>query len=127
MTQPQRPQVGGFAANRIQLSLFVRDFLTANIDSYSMQIYTAYKAAVLAQPRNRGKGPRKVSSYHSFLGHMYMLRQLGLVTYLKDTAGEVESEAAENRPYLAPKLFIQAVPEKLADPGWENPHRALYG
>ncbi|MBU1067769.1 hypothetical protein KKE60_08285 [Patescibacteria group bacterium] len=127
MTQPQRPKVGGFAPGRIQLSLFIRDYLTTNLDSYAMEIYTAYKQAVLAQPKNRGKGPRKVSSYHSFLGYMFMLRRLGLVTYLRDTAGEVETEEAENRPYLAPKHFIQAVPEKLSDPGWQNPHRALYG
>ncbi|KKL83468.1 hypothetical protein LCGC14_1974440 [marine sediment metagenome] len=127
MTPPQQPPIGGFAPGRIQLSLFIRDYLTSNSDSYAMQIYTAYKTAVLAQPKHRGKGPRKVSSYHSFLGHMFMLRQLGLISYLRDPAGEIESEEAENRPYLAPKHFLQAVPEKLSDIAWQNPHRALYG
>lgn len=127
MTAQQQPPIGGFAPGRIQLSLFIRDYLTTNSDSYAQQIHTAYKTAVLGMPRRRGKGPRKVSSYHSFLGYMFMLRQLGLVTYLRDKAGEIESEEAENRPYLAPKHFIQAVPEKLSDIAWQNPHRALYG
>ena len=123
----QQPNIGGFAPGRIQLSLFIRDYLTTNLDSYAQQIYTAYKTAVLAQPKNRGKGQRKVSSYHSFLGYMFMLRKLGLISYLRDPEGEVESEAAEGRPYLAPKHFLQEVPEKLSDPAWQNPHRALYG
>ncbi len=123
----QRPQIGGFAPGRIQLSIFIRDYLTSNLDSWSQEIHTAYKTAVLTQPKHRGKGPRKICSYHTFLGYMYMLRQLGLVTYLRDTSGEIESEEAENRPYLAQKHFVQAVPEKLSDPAWQNPHRALYG
>ncbi len=127
MVQPQRPQVGGFAPGRIQLSIFIRDYLTTNLDSWAMEIYTAYKTAVLAQPKHRGKGHRKVGSYQNFRDYMFMLRQLGLVTYLRDKAGEIETEDAENRPYLVPKHFIQAVPEKLSDPGWQNPHRALYG
>ncbi len=123
----QQPQIGGFHAGRIQLSPFIRDYLTVNLDSYATAIYKAYKEKVLAEPKRRGKGPRKICSYHSFLGYMYMLRQLGLVSYLRDPAGKIEEEAAENRPYLAPKHFIQAVTEKLSDPGWQNPHRALYG
>lgn len=119
------PNVGGWSPGRIQLSLFIRDFLADGEESWANEIYTAYKKAVEALPRHRGRGKRKVISYHNFLNYMYMLRKLGLIDYLR-TDGEIDTEVS-SKPYLAPKHFIQADMSRIGDPTWNNPHKALYG
>lgn len=127
----QQPSIGGWTPGRIQLSTFIRDFLATGQESWAHEIHQAYKKAVLATPRHRG-GKRRVISYGSFLNYMYILRKLGLIEYLRDAAGEIDSEEARDRlgapaPHLAPRHFIQANMSKINDPAWQNPRRALYG
>lgn len=128
----QRPTIGGWYLGRIQLSTFVRDFLSNGEESWAHEIYMAYKRAAEGVPLQRGKGKRKVISYHGFLDYMYMLRKLGLIEYLMTATGEVDTEEATggggvSAPYLAPKRFIKAVISRINDPAWQNPHQVLYG
>jgi hypothetical protein len=132
MVQRRLPKVGGWFPGRVQLSLFIRDYLSDGQESWSYEIHQAYKKAIEAIPRHRGQSKRKVISYHGFLNYMYMLRQLGLIEYLRTTTGEIDTEEAKDKgggpaPHLAPKHFIQANMGRINDPAWQNPHKALYG
>ena len=130
MIQPRR--IGGWYPGRIQLTTFIRDFLSSGEESWAHEIYMAYKRAAEGTPLRRGKRRRKTISYHGFLNYMYMLRKLGLIEYLLTTTGEVDTEEARDKsgapaPHLAPRRFIRAVMGKINDPAWQNPHEALYG
>jgi len=128
-----QPQIGGFQSKRVQLSLFVRDFLANGQESYAGEIYTAYKETAQAIPLYKSKRKRKVASYGTFRNYMWMFRTLGLIEYLRDASGEIDTEEAQMKggvgpaPHLAPKHYIQAVMSKISDPAWQNPARALYG
>jgi len=124
--------VGGWSPERIQLSPFIRDYLADGQESWSYEIYGAYKTAAQAEPLHRGRGKRKVISYHGFLNYMWMFRKLGLITYLQDPTGKIDTEEAKDKsgapaPHLAPKHFIRAEMSRIGDPAWQNPHKALYG
>jgi len=130
--RPRDIPVGGWSPGRIQLSTFIRDSLADGQESWAYEIYNAYRDAVQAVPLHRGRGKRKVISYHGFLNYMWMLRRLGLIIYLRDPVGEIDTEPAVDKsgapaPHLAPKHFIQADVSKIGDPAWQNPHKALYG
>lgn len=126
MTQKRQPSIGGWYPGRLQLSTFIRDFLANGEESWANEIYSAYKAAAEAIPKRRSKEPRKVISYHNFLTYTHMLRKLGLIEYLTTDGTNIDTEPS-SKPYLAPKHFIRAVPGRLQDPDWQNPHKALYG
>jgi len=126
------PRIGGWSLGRLQLSVFIQGYLANGQKSWAYEIYGAYRTAAEGIPLHRGKGKRKVISYHGFLNYMYMLRKLGLIEYLRDAAGEIDSEEAVDKsgapaPHLAPKHFIRADMSRIGDPAWQNPHRALYG
>ena len=126
-----QPTIGGWTPGRIQLSTFIHDYLAGGQESWAFEIHQAYKTAMLATPRHRG-GKRRVISYSSFLNYMYILRKLGLIEYLRDPEGEIDTEPAQDRlgapaPHLAPRHFIQANMSRINDPAWYNPRRALYG
>jgi len=123
---------GGWPKDRLQLSTFIQSYLAAGEESHAYEIYEAYKEAAQAIPLRRGKGKRKVISYHGFLNYMWKLRRLGLIEYLRDKAGEIDTEEAVDKsgapaPHLAPKHFIRADMSRIDDIGWQNPHKALYG
>lgn len=127
----QQPTIGGWTPGRIQLSTFIRDYLADGEESWAHEIHQAYKEAVLATPLHRG-GKRKVISYHGFLNYMWVLRKLGLIEYLRDAAGNIDIEEARDRlgapaPQLNPRHFIQANINRINDPAWQNPRKALYG
>lgn len=126
------PTIGGWSPGRIQLSTFIRDYLADGQESWAYEIYLAYKKAVEAMPKRRGRGKRKVISPGGFRNYMWMLRKLGLIIYLRDRAGKIDTEPAVDKsgalaPHLVPKHFIQADMSRIADPAWHNPHAALYG
>jgi len=136
-----QPGKGGWTPGRIQLSWFIHDYLENGQESWAFEIHQAYKKAIQATPRHRG-GKRKVISYSSFLNYMYILRKLGLIEYLRDLQGEIDTDEAKERlkkgetregwearnPVpLAPRHFIRANMSKIDDPAWYNPRKALYG
>ena len=124
-----QPSIGGWTPGRIQLSTFIHDYLAGGQESWAFEIHPAYKAAMLATPRHRG-GKRRVISYSSFLNYMYILRKLGLIEYLRDPEGEIDTEPARDLrgppAHLAPRHFIQANISRINDPAWYNPRKALY-
>ncbi len=127
---PRQPKVSGWSPGRLQLSLFIRDYLADGKESWAHAIYGAYALAVLETPLHRGRGRRKVISYHGFLNYMYMLRKLGLIEYVLED-GEIKTDEAldkgGNPAPLAKRQYIRAVMDRLGDPAWHNLHRALYG
>lgn len=127
-----KPIIGGWSPGRLQLSLFIRDYLANGEESWAYEIYREYKKAAQAIPMHRGKGKRKVISSDGFRDYMYMLRRLGLIEYLRTTTGEIDTDEAVDKsgapaPHLAPKHFIRANMSRINDPAWHNPHKALYG
>ena len=127
-----QPGAGGWPEGRLQLSTFIQNYLSSGEESWAYDIYRTYKKAAQDIPLRRGKRARRVISYHGFLNYMWMLRRLGLITYLRDREGEIDTEEAVDKsgapaPHLAPKHFIRADMGKINDPAWGNPHKALYG
>lgn len=129
---------GGWPEGRLQLSLFIKDFLADREDSWAQEIYSSYKTAAEQQPKRRGKGKRKTSSYHSFLVYMTILRRLGLIEYVPGPDSEAVSGLSikteeTDAPWLEidgrpPKRhYVRAVTGSLGDPAWNNPQKALRG
>lgn len=127
-----QPTIGGWSSGRLQLSTFIRDYLSGGQESWAHEIHQAYKKEITALPKQRGKGKRKVISYSGLLNYMWMLRKLGLIEYQRTPEGEIDTEEATDKsgapaPHLAPRHFIRANMGRINDPAWNNPHRALYG
>jgi len=141
MTQRQ-PNVGGWSPGRLQLSLFIRDFLMENPVTWAYAIYNGYRQAMKEETTHRGKRKRKAISYAAFSNYMYMFRRLDMVEYVLDEKGEqiTEDPARGNvpdEPWVddedagtrggAKRTMIRIVAGKESDPAWSNPRRALYG
>lgn len=130
----RNPTIGGFSTGRIQLSLFIRDYLNGVSESWAEDIHGAYAAAVVAIPKRRGKARRKYISYLGFFSYMYMLQKLGLVEYVPgpDTA-VIPGQSIKTGPSSVPHLtkykrhYVRIVADRVNDPAWSNPRRALYG
>ena len=122
---------GGWPKERLQLSHFIRDYLTRG-ESWAQDIYGTYAATITAIPKNRGKGRRRHISYHGFLVYMNMLHRLGLIEYVPGPDTEtipgqsIKTEESDAPWLLAKRHYIQAVMSKIGDPAWNNPRLALY-
>ena len=141
MTLPRQPSVGGWSPGRLQLSLFIQDFLIGGRVSWAYEIYSAYRTAVAAEPTHKKKAKRKAISYTAFSNYMYMFRRLGLIEYVRDDEGNIESEDPKrgnvDEPWVddsaagtkggARRQLIRATPGRENDAAWSNPRRALYG
>lgn len=123
----RKPNVGGWSPGRLQLSLFIRDYLVDQGNSWAHAIYRAYTMAAEAIPKHRGKGPRKTANYHSFLNYMYILRQLELIELVSEEPRPTEDRAGQPNPQLSRRRYYRAAPGRLGDPAWNNPRKALYG
>jgi hypothetical protein len=71
----------------------------------------------------------RVCSYNSFEHYIYVLRQLGLVEALDDTAtASGKSGSASGEWHEAhPSVMLRAIPGRLGDPAWQNIWDAYLG
>ena len=141
MTLPHNPNVGGWSPGRLQLSLFIQDFLSGGKVTWAYEIYSAYREAVFSEPTRRGGKKRKAISYAAFSNYMYMFRRLGLIEYVTDDTGAIQAEDPKrgnvDEPWVddpaagtrggAKRQMIRMVSGKESDSAWSNPRRALYG
>lgn len=106
-------------------SLFIRDYLREHGPTYPFKIYQALKEA-----RRRVWGERAyVGRAANFYKYIWCLERLGLIR----RTGKIEpSRRGRGGIFPQPKkkfwrVYYEIVPERIADPAWLNPQKALYG
>lgn len=125
MTIPTFVSRGGFR-KPIQLSLFIRDYLLTQGDTWGFNLYAAYKQAAQAIPRSRKKGKRHVITYPNFITYLYVLRRLGLIEYTIDpSTGKIKEDTAVDKagnyaPYLSKTHYFHIVAGRSGDSAWSN-------
>ncbi len=141
MTLPRNANIGGWSTGRLQLSLFIQDFMSDGQPTWGYAIYSAYREAMAKEPTRKSGKKRKAIGFAAFANYMYMFRRLGLIEYVTDTAGVIQASDPKrgnvDEPWVddpatgtkggAKRQLIRMVPGKESDPAWSNPRRALYG
>ena len=124
--------IGGWSEGRVQLSHFIRDYLSERNESWAQYIHSAYAATITDIPRQRGKVKRKHISYHGFLVYMNMLRRLGLIEYVEGPDTEavpgqmIKTEESDAPQLSAKRHYVKIVDDRIDDSAWNNPRLALY-
>lgn len=126
----RRKPTGGFM-KPVQWGPWIRDELSDGHQTWGYELYSAYAAHVRTFP-TRNKGKRRVASYRSFTTYLYVLRELGLVEYVREDDGEIKKEEASGKdglpaPDLAPRHYFQVVMNRIGDQAWGDPWFAYLG
>jgi len=98
----------------LSTSLFIRDFLLEQGETYPYQIYKALKARL----KEEGYAKRK-TSYQSIRNYFYWLKELGLI--------EVSRTAPGKKAILKDRSYYKIITSKADNLAlWKNPREALY-
>lgn len=104
---------------KIQLSVFIREYLWTNKRATANEIHAAYRAAIKEYAESHPRKRRlQGGSYANTRRYMYMLLRLGLIRRVAKE--EVEDSAKWDRVYYA------HVPDRYMDQAWLHPQGALF-
>ena len=101
----------GLPALLIGTGVWIRDHLLEVGEDYLAGMYREFK-------RDKKAREVKCGSYQTFRQHIWWLRKLGLIEF-------VRSEPSEN-PVLEGRRYYRVVAGRENDPAWRNPRRSLY-
>ena len=126
----RRKPTGGFM-KPVQWGLWIRDTLADGHQTWGYQLYSDYANHSRSFPI-RGRGKRRVASYRTFTTYLYVLRELGLIEYIRDETGEILKEEAHGKdgnptPDLAPRHYFRAVMNRINEQAWGDPWFAYLG
>ena len=102
------PKFGGFK-RPVGTGEFIRDFLLRHGEAYPNQVYSAF--------RKEYKKERYVTSYASFRKYFYILKELGLIEFLRE---EPSSKGGFSR------RIYRITPGKEDSEKWLSPQVELY-
>ena len=130
MAVPMRKPTGGFN-KPVQWGPWINDTLSDGRQSHGYELYRQYKQHCLSFPLRRD-GKRRTCSESTFRHYLYVLRELGLVEYVRDAAGDIQTSTAHGKdgnptPDLAARNYLHAVMGRLGDAAWGDPWTAYRG
>lgn len=123
-------RTGGFL-KPVQWGPWIHDTLSDGRQTHGYELYSEYKAYSQSFPTRRGT-KRRVGSYRTFSTYLYVLRELGLIEYVRDKDNNILTSQAMGKdgqpaPDIAPRHYFRATPGKLNDSAWGNPWFSYLG
>lgn len=102
---------GGRRRIFVSTGAFIRDHLLIVGKDYPFRMYQLLK-------EKKEKRGAYVGSYQSFRNHIFWLRKLGLIEFVR--------EEPSSNPHFQPRRYYRIVEGKEDAEGWINPRKKLY-
>lgn len=96
----------------------IRGHLLDKGESYPKEVYTYLNEFIDTLESSTGK-PYEKPSYMSVRKYLYVLKELGLITFTRE-------KPVRNYPTAFHRRYFRIVPGMETDPRWRNPYTAKY-
>lgn len=125
-----RRPTGGFV-KPVQWGPWISDTLSDGHQTWGYELFSAYAKYVRSFPL-RNNNRRHVASYRTFTTYLYVLRELGLIEYVRDPDGAILTAEAHGKdglptPDLSRRHYFRAVLNRINDQAWGDPWYAYLG